>query len=459
MRVVHLSTSDIKGGAARSAYRVHCGLVERGHDSLMLVRQKSSDDPRVIAAPLDDESARTLQLVQERCIDNNRTPLSNTHFSIGYPHVDLSARPEIQSADIIHLHWVSGFQSPQSIRALGSLGKPIVWTFHDQRAFTGGCHFSAGCTRYEAECGDCPQLQEDFFQLSRAAVTDERDLLPTRAMTVVCPSAWMANCARASATFRDCKIDIVPYGIDTTVFYSRNKADARASLGLPEKSVVLLFGGDGLMVKRKGFPLLVEAMQLAMQQRKFAGKVRQGEIVLACFGGVLGPLRWKLPTEPLQFGRIETDEVLAAIYSAADLFLLPSLEDNLPNVMIESICCGTPGVGFKIGGVPDVMTQGLTGRLVRPNDAAAFAKAIVDLSLSPTRRAWLRWNCGKRSRRRWSNKRQVASYLQIYERARKRAPSPVAGAGASRFEEIFPQLVSLANERSVAPDVPAPASE
>lgn len=457
MRVVHLSTSDIKGGAARSAYRVHEGLVRRGHDSIMMVQQKTSDDARVLEVPFEPEAEQAMNLVQEYCLNRNRTPISNTYFSLGYPDVDLSARPEIQSADVIHIHWVSRFQSPQSIRALGSLGKPIVWTFHDQRAFTGGCHFSAGCTRYEAECGDCPQLQEDFFQLTRAAVLDERDLLPTSAITVVCPSRWMANCARASATFRNCKIEVVPYGVDTNVFYPRGKAAARESLGLPKKAFLLLFGGDGLMVKRKGFPLLIEALRQAVPQRKFLERIEDGRIVLACFGGVLGPLQWELPMEPIKFGRIDSDEILATIYSAADLFLLPSLEDNLPNVMIESLCCGTPGVGFDIGGISDVIQDRVNGRVVRANDPAAFAAAIVDLALSWWQCPKLAFNCRRRSAKRWTNDRQIDSYLQIYEEAlaqRSESVRPEGETVASRFEQIFPQLVTLANNLT-----PAPAGE
>lgn len=458
MRIVHVSTSDIKGGAARSAYRLHQGLVQSGHDSVMFVRHKSSDDARVIEMPLPPEAAQTMKLVQEYCIDENRTALSNTHFSIGYPDVDLSQRAEIQSADLIHLHWVSRFQSSQSIRALASLGKPIVWTFHDQRAFTGGCHFSAGCTRYQDECGDCPQLQEDFFQLSRAAVLDARDILPTGAITVVCPSRWMADCVRASAAFRNCEVRVVPYGVDTDVFFPRKKKAARKELELEKKPFVLLFGGDGLLARRKGFPALVEALQLAAQNRKFRERLELRRIVLLCFGGELGPLRKQLPARPIRLGRIDSDEKLAKIYSAADLFLLPSLEDNLPNVMIESLCCGTPGLAFDIGGVPEVIDRNVTGRLVRPGDSAGLAEAIVDLTLRPRRCAKMARKARRSARKRWSNQRQIDSYLSLYHDALHRSPRLDAREvepADSRIAAIFPQLLALATERSRVAAPPA----
>jgi len=194
MKVVHISTYDTAGGAARAAYRLHRGLRDGGVDSRMLVRYKRSDDPFVAtAAPgtasKEEEQAFFCQAaIQDQAINANRTEISNTLFSISYPGYDLSAASLIREADVIHLHWICYYQSPMTIKSLLDLGKPVVWTLHDQWAFTGGCHYSAGCSGYERGCEACPQLRDDPFGLAAALLSDKKELRMTNSADFVLPA-------------------------------------------------------------------------------------------------------------------------------------------------------------------------------------------------------------------------------------------------------------------------------
>jgi glycosyltransferase involved in cell wall biosynthesis len=440
LKIVHISTYDVKGGAARSAYRLHQGLLGLGHESAMVVRQKSSADAHVHECADARPDWREWELVQEKCIDENRTPISNTYFSLGAPGCDVSAHPAVQAADVIHLHWVTWFQSPMSILRLSILGKPMVWTLHDQRAFTGGCHFSAGCVRYENECGSCPQLQKDWFDLTRATVLDERDAMPISA--VVCPSHWLADCAKRSAVFRAVDVSVIPYGIDTNIFRPQSKTTARDAIGLNRDAFWFLFGGDNMSIKRKGIDILVEAIRIA--DKTFRADVESGRVQFGSFGGG----KTELPVAVKHFGRIKSDEQLAQVCAAADVLLLPSLEDNLPNVMIEALCCGTPVVAFAIGGIPDAVEDGVTGRLVRPGDAREFARAMIELAQDRQLSAKLSENCGRALPERYSLGRQAEAYVDVYERALATSlPATATGVPERRVREIFPSLVRLAQNR------------
>src|SRR3954465_8401478 len=170
MQVVHLATFDRSGGAARSAYRLHQGLQQIGVDSLMHVREKASTDAAVHSWPLNLRGWRRKRVrwLEKWYVRKNRTPLSNTYFSLDRP---LSLHERLiraaAAADIIHLHWVSEFLRAESIQRLLQLGKPVVWTLHDQRPFTGGCHFTAGCLGFTSDCATCAQLRLDPFALPR----------------------------------------------------------------------------------------------------------------------------------------------------------------------------------------------------------------------------------------------------------------------------------------------------
>jgi glycosyltransferase involved in cell wall biosynthesis len=199
-----------------------------------------------------------------------------------------------------------------------------------------------------------------------------------------------------------------------------------------------------MRIKRKGLGAFVEALRFALQDKTFRDAVESGRVRFASFGG--GEV--ELPVPVKIFGRIKSDEQLARLYAAADILLLPSLEDNLPNVMIEALCCGTPVLAFDAGGIPDAINDDVNGRLVRCGDARTFANAIVDLARKPETCAELARNCGDETRARYGMKLQAERYTRVYEEAMERHRSANGRPnGASRLAAIFPSLLEVAQKQ------------
>ena len=446
MRVVHLAAVDRSGGAARSAFRLHAGLLARGMDSTLLVGKKISSAATVIecrppAAEAGDPEAFCWDLIERHSAGANRTPLSNTYFSVAPTGGDLSEHPLVRAADVINLHWVAGFQSVTAVARLAALGKPLVWTLHDQRPFTGGCHFTAGCQRFTTDCRDCPQLAANPLQLPAALLADQQALWPAGAITVACPSRWLADGARRSAVFRHARVENIPYGVETDVFQPEPMGDARRHLQLQPEARHLLFGADYGEEKRKGFAELTAALKICLQHPPFADAVRGGRIVLLGFGRPSSALA-ALPAPVRLLGSINNDALMSRIYSAADFFLLPSIEDNLPNTMIEAMSCGTPVVGFATGGIPDLVTDGVTGKLAPTGDVPALAAAILELAADPQRAAAMRPHCRQLIETHHSIAAQAAAYSTLYEALPNRPAGvpPPAGLGPN-LRSIYPDLL------------------
>jgi glycosyltransferase involved in cell wall biosynthesis len=462
MRVVHIATTDIIGGAARAAFRLHKALLAAGEESSMLVNGKSSDlDSVHIATAAQDVGSFFGRFIQTYYIDGNRTPISNTYFSLGWPGHDLSGHSLIRQADVIHLHWISGFQSPATLAALQALGKPLVWTLHDQRAFTGGCHYSAGCRKYEADCAGCPQLAVDPAALTAANLADQLTITLPETITVVAPSRWMAETARHSAVFGGSRIEIIPYGLETERFRPWPQREARLKLGLPTEGLHLLFGADYGSEKRKGQEQLVAALALCQKNAEFRQRLEHGQVNLLCFGR-LGSDLGDPPAPFKTFGYVNSDEELSAIYSAADLFLLPSLEDNLPNTTLEAQSCGTPVLAFNVGGVPDTLLEGLTGFLVPAGSARELSRKILSLAANAGVLAAMRPACRRHVEECFAFGRQAEKCRDLYRdllRTRKGTTPvprrPSHWEAGPHFQRILPLILGELFARKVEL-VPAP---
>ncbi len=420
MKVVHISTYDTAGGAARAAYRLHRGLRGGGADSRMLVRYKRSHDPFVAtAAPgpasKEEEQAFFCQAaLQDQAVNSNRTEISNTLFSISYPGYDLSAASLMREADVIHLHWIAYYQSPVTIKSLLDLGKPVVWTLHDQWAFTGGCHYSAGCSGYERGCEACPQLREDPFGLAAALLSDKKELFSGGHLTIVTPSRWLAECARSSVVFKGRRVEVIPNGIETDIFCPMPKPQAKEALGLDPGILTLLFGAENTGEKRKGFKQLAEVLRHCMADERFRRLVQGDRLRLLCFG-YPSPVIEEAGIPVTSLGYLNSDEKVRTAYSAADIFIQASLEDNLPNTMLEAMACGTPVVAFGVGGMPDVIEHGVTGMLAPAGDAERLGDAILETVFDRRRLEEMAERCRGLMETRFSLHNQGNAFLAIYE--------------------------------------------
>ncbi|MEX0923961.1 MAG: glycosyltransferase family 4 protein [Rhodovibrionaceae bacterium] len=368
MRILHLSTSDIRGGAARGSYFLHRKLREQGIDSRMLVGRKYGDDPMVTElrgalAPFSERLRARLDQLPLRRYDKT----GESFWSVGWQRRPLAAAIEAIAPDVLHLQWTGGGFLP--VEALRGVRLPIVWTLRDMWAFTGGCHYTAGCEGYVTGCGRCPQLRSDSeADLSQAMVRRKAKAWPELDLRLVPISGWIAEQARRSRLLRDTPARVIPNGIDTTLFQPADKRKARIALGLPEKGQFILFTAlNALDDERKGFWQLAEALA----QLKGAESSDPPQLLVA---GDMNPAQApELPIPLHCLGRIDDDERLAALYAAADVVAAPSLQEAFGKVHIEAMACATPVVAFDSGGPGEIVEHGKTGYLAQafaPEDLA-----------------------------------------------------------------------------------------
>jgi glycosyltransferase involved in cell wall biosynthesis len=419
MKILQISTYDIKGGAARAAYRLHRGLRELGHDCRMAVRHKDTTDDAVLRigprpGRREDDRAFFLDVViQGEYIDSHRTEISNTMFSLPYPGYDLSRLSVVREADVVNLHWVARYQSPLTLRRLFDLGKPVIWTLHDQWPFTGGCHYAAGCDKYQGDCHGCPQLSDDPFGLPEAVLKDKASFFKDAGLTIVTPSRWMGTCARDSRLFGDLRVEVIANSLEIDIFTPIPKKEAKARLGISSEAFTLLFGAEYGTEKRKGFLELRTAIASCLEDPAFRDLVRRDKIKMICFG-IPGENLSSIGIPVMSLGYLKSDEEVSLAYSAADIFVQASLEDNLPNTLLESMSCGTPVVAFDVGGMPDVVENGATGRLVPFGDTLAMGHGLRALLLDADRRETMGKECRRRMEKGYSLGVQARNYLQLY---------------------------------------------
>ena len=376
MRITHLCTYE-RGGAAAAALRQHRALLAAGYDSRFLIARQRGlalQDSRIAvlpSVPVPSTAQRLLnrlglpqtpEQAHYRHLAKVRLKASFEIFSSPLSSQRFEAHPWVQEADVLNLHWVAdALDYPSFFRGIGS--KPLVWTFHDMNPFMGGFHYRGDQVRNAFHLGG---LEAEYAQHKRQAL---QQLKPGQ-LQVVCPSTWLLEEAKASGWFEGAGFKHIPHCLDTQVFRPQDRLAARAALGLPADKFILLFVSENLSNRRKGMAELLAALQ--------AWQPDAGQYLLLAIGETA-----KLPESPLPIqalGRIEEEAQMALAYAAADLFVLPSAEDNLPNVVLEALCCGTPVAGFAVGGMLDMVEPGINGALAPVGNAQALAKVLAELS-------------------------------------------------------------------------------
>lgn len=416
MKIVHLSTFDIRGGAARAAYRLHQGLLAIEKDSQILCLYKASSDSLVFQyqGNISHQESQPYDLIQKYYIDSNRTEISNTLFSLGYSGCDLTYSDIVKDSDIINLHWINNsFLSPVNIRQLMELGKPVIWTFHDMWAFTGGCHYSAGCEGYQEDCHSCPQLLEDTYKLPYHLLQDKIELFSHPNLVIVTPSQWLTECVKKSQLFCHHRVETIPYSLDENIFFPTEKTEAKRKLNINPDIFILLIGAMTGKEQRKGFSELFTYLKLLKTDTNINYLITHGKIKIACFGESSDALR-ELEIEVINWGNINDDRDLSLIYSAADIFILPSLEDNFPNTMLEAMSCATPVIGFAVGGMIDLIKDDINGVLIPAYNLDLMAKKIIELINHPDKCRRLGINARREIETNYSLTIQAEKYSNLY---------------------------------------------
>ncbi len=368
MKILLINTFS-EGGAAKACIRLHLGLLKAGVDSRLLVLHGNTTNPIIAsenykgkrkqqAIPSLSNRIKKKLFPKRFFFDNEikeeiKKCIPNTIEWFSFPDsgYELSEHPWVMDSDLINLHWVSDFVDFSIFK---KVSKPIVWSMHDMNPFTGGCHYSGDCNLYTANCIKCPQLSSthatDFskrnisYKLKQISGVDN--------LTIVGLSNWLMDCSKKSNLFENLKHKLIPNGLDTEVYSPMDRLKARTELNLPlDKKIILFVAYGTLHTPRKGYAILLEAIK----------KLDQSDMVLCAVGGMdKSDLE---SSKVIDFGFVKSEDKLRVLYCAADLFVIPSIQDNLPNTVVESLLCGTPVVGFRTGGIPDMIKPGFNGEL------------------------------------------------------------------------------------------------
>ena len=427
MNILHLCTFH-KSGASRAAQRLHNGLLQ--HPSVeasnFLTLESANDVPHLHAFNTDImlkktwltrpyEKYKFWQFNRQQIRPTQNQPPLAHYFSSAESFFDLTQHPLYQKADIIHLHWVSHFLDIPSFFTKNK--KPVVWTLHDTQPLTGGCHAPLGCQKWAdaLPCQHCPQLSEKFS----ATLAHHQFLAKQNAIAafiaspksnpkppcIVAPSQWLSGLAKQSKIFSGCQHFQIYAGVGGIAYPIIDQGYARTQLGLPQQAKILLFVSDSLNNYHKGFQFLEQAV----------AKMNLPNVIICTVGEYA-----QTPTNSdarifWHLGKISDEQKLALAYSAADYFVTPSLADNLPNVVVESLFCGTPVVGFPVGGIVEMIEDGTNGYLC----AEATTESLIETLQKALSQKYLIKNNNTAIRHaaleKYSLPKQIDAYLNIYQ--------------------------------------------
>ncbi len=409
MKILTLSSFDLTGGAGKAAFRLSQALRDSGVDLQMEVQSRSGDAFWVT------ESTKGLNKVANRLRPTlDRLPLrlypsySGASWSSNLLPRRVNLATRNFSAQLVHLHWIGYGFIP--ISALCKFALPIVWTLHDSWTFTGGCHVPGDCRQYMDNCGHCPQLgSHSQFDLSRLVLRCKAAYWRNLNLCLVAPSRWLASTARQSSLFHEREIHVIPNGLDLQLFRPLDPLQCRKLLNLPLDKKLIVFGavspfGDS----NKGcdhLRLAIDRLALAKDQANF-------ELV------IFGPRStqdtlFALPSHYV--GQIRDELTMAILLSAADVTVVPSRSENLSNIIMESLACGTPVACFDIGGNSDMVDHLDNGYLARPYDAADLAKGIRWITHSEEHTVNLRQNARSKCVKEFAIEDVAQRYLKLYE--------------------------------------------
>lgn len=414
--VLHISTFDT-GGAAIAAKRLHLALLEQNIDSRMLFAKKTdmSVENSFEIKSEKKSGLRSLGYRLSRKMGGGRNYWEKsksflkgraTHhdlFSLPYSDFDFTKTDLFNKAHIIHLHWVP---SLLDYDFFSKIQKPVVWTLHDMNAFTGGCHYSAGCIKYRTDCGTCPQLNgTKNRELAKSFLQYKNQKLKPELLHVVTPSDWMRHKVNESSLMGACEATKIFYSLDIDIFKPLDKSYAREVLNIPKDAKVVLFVSERLKNHRKGFDLLIDAIKST------------NENILYCSIGDLGNI--DKPLENFKhLGKLTDLYSLVLAYNSADVLVIPSREDNLPNVMLEALCCGTPVIAFENGGMQEIINHDFNGILVSEQSSKSLACAIETFFKKST--FFKKTSISDKARDLFAPEKQAEAYMQLYSKLRSK---------------------------------------
>ena len=415
MRVLIVNTSERIGGAAIAAGRLVEALKNNGIKAKMLVREKQTD--RLSVIELKRNWWRVWQFIWERILiwKENRFKKHNLFaVDIANTGTDITVLPEFQAADIIHLHWINqGMLSLNDIRKILQSGKPVVWTMHDMWPCTGICHHARECDKYHQECHHCPYIYKGGGKkdLSYQVFKKKKEIYQSAPVTFVTCSRWLKERASQSALLKGHTIVDIPNPINTGLFKPQNALVVRTKMGLPTDKKLILFGSVKVTDKRKGIDFFIESCKL-LAKKYPEMKEELGVVVYGKNSECLKPL---IPFQVYALDYISNEKDLVNIYNAVDLYVTPSLEENLPTTIMEAMACGVPCVGFNVGGIPEMIDHLHNGYVAEYKSAEDLANGII-WTLSESEYQSLSEEACRKAVSNYSESIVAKKYIDIYNK-------------------------------------------
>jgi glycosyltransferase involved in cell wall biosynthesis len=418
MKILHINTFDY-GGAAKACLRLHLGLLKNNScSSKVLLNQKTQGIENTFVFQDTTEHkigkklkkkviriAKELKIVplynaqEKRAIQLQRQRKRLEMFSLPIAQSDITQSPLYHEADIIHLHWVANFLDWKTFFTQNT--KPIVWTLHDQNPFLGIEHYAERFIGVDEKGYPIPrkytelELKESAYWLNYK----KKCLQNVKNLHIVSPSKWLLESSKNSELFAQYPHYHIPYGFPTDIFRPLDPKICREILGLPLEKKIILFVADSVESTRKGFAFLKKALE----------QLQNPEVCLCAIGS---KTQLEQKENLIELGKIVDERLMAMTYAAADVFVIPSLEDNLPNTMIESLLCGTPVVGFPTGGVCDVVENKKNGYLCEEISVLSLRKAI-DWTLENLNR-FDRYHISNETTQKFNLNKQAEEYKKLY---------------------------------------------
>jgi glycosyltransferase involved in cell wall biosynthesis len=277
--------------------------------------------------------------------------------------------------DVISLQWHARFLSIDNVSALTHSGKPVVMTIRDMQPITGGCHYFHGCTRWQGDCRDCPQLPAGYGAISAEAVAAKRAGYNFNNLTLVALSNHTREILKQTPYFCDCRIETIPNSIEIDTFRPYSKSQARSEFGLPQDRKIIGYL-PSYYSEVKGYKEIIAAFT------RIEGEIPSGDPFVMLVGNET-PAAQEIRFANKSLGYINDNQKLAQAYCAADVVVVPSLEETFSNTTAEAISCGVPVVGFNTGAIPDLVIDGKTGFSCPVGDVDSLAKGIINVLTGP----------------------------------------------------------------------------
>lgn len=420
MKITLVSTFENLGGASIAAVRLHKSLLNKGIESRMLVHIPSQNNEKVF--PLSNHFLQKKISFLRFSIDRllfipfEKSKSVRFAFSPANVGVDISDHPLIKDADIIHLHWINfGFLSLKSLQKIFALNKPVLWTFHDMWAATGGCHSSKGCKNYLTHCQNCPMLAHPSnHDLSWKVFEKKINVFRNKPFSIVTCSNWLNGVIRTSALLGNFSIQTIHNPIDLLFFQSIKKSDARKNLNLSENKKLILYGAANASDPSKGFNYLQKALDIL----KNDNKKELNEIELVIFGKADEVIVSEFPIKVTLLGKLSSKELINA-YSACDIIALPYVEDNLPNIASEALACHLPVVAFRAGGLPDMIDHMENGYLAEAFSIEDLYNGLITILYSENYEE-IQMAARRKAEKAFSENLNTEKYIQVYQKLLKK---------------------------------------